>query len=281
MIDRKYGTQFRLAKLKQEVAMNSPPEAVVRLNIQENAVAVVRIDRPEVKNALNSAVREQLAEIFRALAADNRVRSIVLTGDEQCFVAGADIREFAQTSPVQMYLRHTEYLWDAIARCPKPVIAAVNGFALGGGCELAMHCDIIVAGQSARFGQPEVKLGLMPGAGGTQRLIRAVGKFQAMRIALTGCLVPAPEALAMGMVSEVVSDDRTLPRALELAAQIAELPPLAVAQIKEVMLLGADLPLDSALALERKAFQLLFDSRDQKEGACAFLEKRKASFSGE
>lgn len=281
MIDSKYGIQFRLAKLKQEVAMNSPPEAVVRLNIQENAVAVVRIDRPEVKNALNSAVREQLAEIFRALAADNRVRSIVLTGDEQCFVAGADIREFAQASPVQMYLRHTEYLWDAIARCPKPVIAAVNGFALGGGCELAMHCDIIVAGQSARFGQPEVKLGLMPGAGGTQRLIRAVGKFQAMRIALTGCLVPAPEALAMGMVSEVVSDDRTLSRALELAAQIAELPPLAVAQIKEVMLLGADLPLDSALALERKAFQLLFDSRDQKEGACAFLEKRKASFSGE
>lgn len=281
MIDSEYGIQFRLAKLKQEVAMNSPPEAVVRLNIQENAVAVVRIDRPEVKNALNSAVREQLAEIFRALAADNRVRSIVLTGDEQCFVAGADIREFAQASPVQMYLRHTEYLWDAIARCPKPVIAAVNGFALGGGCELAMHCDIIVAGQSARFGQPEVKLGLMPGAGGTQRLIRAVGKFQAMRIALTGCLVPAPEALAMGMVSEVVSDDRTLPRALELAAQIAELPPLAVAQIKEVMLLGADLPLDSALALERKAFQLLFDSRDQKEGACAFLEKRKASFSGE
>lgn len=281
MIDSKYGIQFRLAKLKQEVAMNSPPEAVVRLNIQENAVAVVRIDRPEVKNALNSAVREQMAEIFRALAADNRVRSIVLTGDEQCFVAGADIREFAQASPVQMYLRHTEYLWDAIARCPKPVIAAVNGFALGGGCELAMHCDIIVAGQSARFGQPEVKLGLMPGAGGTQRLIRAVGKFQAMRIALTGCLVPAPEALAMGMVSEVVSDDRTLPRALELAAQIAELPPLAVAQIKEVMLLGADLPLDSALALERKAFQLLFDSRDQKEGACAFLEKRKASFSGE
>lgn len=281
MIDSKYGIQFRLAKLKQEVAMNSPPEAVVRLNIQENAVAVVRIDRPEVKNALNSAVREQLAEIFRALAADNRVRSIVLTGDEQCFVAGADIREFAQASPVQMYLRHTEYLWDAIARCPKPVIAVVNGFALGGGCELAMHCDIIVAGQSARFGQPEVKLGLMPGAGGTQRLIRAVGKFQAMRIALTGCLVPAPEALAMGMVSEVVSDDRTLSRALELAAQIAELPPLAVAQIKEVMLLGADLPLDSALALERKAFQLLFDSRDQKEGACAFLEKRKASFSGE
>lgn len=163
----------------------------------------------------------------------------------------------------------------------KPIIAAVNGFALGGGCELAMHCDIIVAGESARFGQPEVKLGLMPGAGGTQRLIRAVGKVQAMRIALTGCLVPAPQALAIGMVSEVVSDAQTVPRALELAAEIAALPPLAVAQIKEVMLAGADMSLDSALILERKAFQLLFDSKDQKEGAHAFLEKRKANFIGE
>lgn len=259
----------------------SAQSPVVDLHIRDNAVAVIRIDRPEAKNALNREVRERLAELFQSVIADDRVRAIVLTGGEQCFVAGADIREFAQASPIEMYRRHTESLWAAIADCPKPVIAAVNGFALGGGCELAMHCDIIVAGQSARFGQPEVKLGLMPGAGGTQRLIRAVGKFQAMRIALTGCLVSAPEALAMGMVSEVVDDDRTLPRALELAAQIAALPPLAVAQIKEVMLLGADLPLQSALALERKAFQLLFDSQDQKEGAQAFLEKRKAVFSGE
>lgn len=261
--------------------MDSPSKPVVDLQVRDDGVAVVRIERPEAKNALNRAVREQLAEIFRAVACDERVRAIVLTGGEQCFVAGADIREFADASPIEMYRRHTEYLWEPIARCPKPVIAAVNGFALGGGCELAMHCDIIVAGQSARFGQPEVKLGLMPGAGGTQRLIRAVGKFQAMRIALTGCLVTAPEALAMGMVSEVVTDERTVPRALELATEIAALPPLAVAQIKEVMLSGADLPLDSALALERKAFQLLFDSRDQKEGANAFLEKRKAVFCGE
>ncbi|VVO39710.1 enoyl-CoA hydratase [Pseudomonas fluorescens] len=261
--------------------MSSRHESVVTLEIRDDAVAVVRISRPDAKNALNSAVREQLARHFRALAIDARVRAIVLTGGEQCFVAGADIREFADASPIEMYLRHTEYLWEAIGRCPKPVIAAVNGFALGGGCELAMHCDIIVAGESARFGQPEVKLGLMPGAGGTQRLIRAVGKFQAMRIALTGCLVPAPQALAMGMVSEVVSDERTLPRALELAAEIAALPPLAVAQIKEVMLAGADMSLNSALVLERKAFQLLFDSKDQKEGARAFLEKRKASFAGE
>jgi enoyl-CoA hydratase/carnithine racemase len=152
---------------------------------------------------------------------------------------------------------------------------------LGGGCELAMHCDMIVAGESARFAQPEVKLGLMPGAGGTQRLVRAVGKFQAMRIALTGCMVKAPEALAMGMISELVMDAQTIPRALELAAQIAALPPLAVQQIKEVMLAGADLPLESALVLERKAFQLLFDSADQKEGAAAFFEKRTPHYLGE
>jgi len=256
-------------------------QPVVHLDVQDNGVAVVRIHRPEVKNALNAQVREELALHFRALAQRKDVRAIVLTGGEQFFVAGADIKEFASATPIEMYRRHTEYLWEAISRCPKPVIAAVNGFALGGGCELAMHCDLIVAGESARFAQPEVKLGLMPGAGGTQRLVRAVGKFQAMRIALTGCMVKAPEALAMGMLSEVVADDQTLPRALELAAQIAALPPLAVEQIKEVMLAGADLPLESALVLERKAFQLLFDSADQKEGAAAFFEKRTPNYLGE
>lgn len=261
--------------------MASLDQPVVHLDVQDNGVAVVRIHRPEVKNALNAQVREELAEHFRALAKRRDVRAIVLTGGDQFFVAGADIKEFASASPIEMYRRHTEYLWEAISRCPKPVIAAVNGFALGGGCELAMHCDLIVAGESARFAQPEVKLGLMPGAGGTQRLVRAVGKFQAMRIALTGCMVKAPEALAMGMLSEVVADDQAIPRALELAAQIAALPPLAVEQIKEVMLAGADLPLESALVLERKAFQLLFDSADQKEGVAAFFEKRTANYLGE
>lgn len=261
--------------------MNTPTSGtLVSTDVGENGVTTIRIDRPEAKNALNTAIRQQLADSFRSASTDDRIRAIVLTGGETCFVAGADIREFANASPIEMYLRHTEHLWDAIARCPKPIIAAVNGFALGGGCELAMHCDIIVAGETARFGQPEVKLGLMPGAGGTQRLVRAVGKFQAMRLALTGCMVRAPEALSMGMISEVVSDERTLPRAHELAAEIAGLPPVAVTQIKEVMLLGADLPLESALALERKAFQLLFDTQDQTEGANAFFEKRKPDFTG-
>lgn len=261
--------------------MANAKRPVVYLDVQPNGVAVVRIHRPEVKNALNAQVREALAEHFRALAQRRDVRAIVLTGGEQFFVAGADIKEFASAGAIDMYRRHTEYLWEAISRCPKPVIAAVKGVALGGGCELAMHCDLIVAGESARFAQPEVKLGLMPGAGGTQRLIRAVGKFQAMRIALTGCMVSAPEALAIGMLSEMVSDAQTLPRALELAAHIAALPPLAVEQIKEVMLAGADLPLESALVLERKAFQLLFDSKDQKEGAAAFFEKRAPEYRGE
>ncbi|NGM38011.1 MULTISPECIES: enoyl-CoA hydratase [Methylobacterium] len=260
--------------------MRESEDAFVTLESSGDGVATIRIDRPEAKNALNLRIREQLAACFRAASAHAETRTIVLTGTDQCFVAGADIREFAAAGPVEMYLRHTELLWDAIARCPKPVIAAVDGYALGGGCELAMHCDIIVAGESARFGQPEVKLGLMPGAGGTQRLVRAVGKFHAMRLALTGCTIRAPEALAIGMISEVVPDGRTLARARELAAEIAALPALAVAQIKEVMLTGADMSLEGGLALERKAFQLLFDSKDQKEGADAFLAKRRPVFTG-
>lgn len=253
----------------------------VYLESLADGVAVVRIDRPETRNALNAEVRRQLAEHFSSLAQRDEVRSIVLTGGEHAFVAGADVKEFATASPTDMYQRHNERLWDPIARCRKPVIAAVNGFALGGGCELAMHCDIIVAGESARFGQPEVKLGLMPGAGGTQRLVRAVGKFQAMRILMTGCMVSAPEALRIGLVSEVVADNQTLERAKSLALEIAGMPLLAVEQIKETVLSGADLPLESALVLERKAFQMLFDTADQKEGAAAFIEKRKPNYQGE
>ena len=239
-----------------------------------DGVAVVRIDRPNAKNALNGTVRHQLAELFSSLTQHDEVRVIVLTGGEQVFVAGADVKEFATASPSEMYLRRNERFWEPIANCPKPVIAAVNGFALGGGCELAMHCDIIVAGESSQFGQPEVKIGLMPGAGGTQRLVRAVGKFQAMRMLMTGCMVPASEALSMGLVSEVVTDDQTLERAKTLAQEIAHLPALALEHIKDTVLKGADLPLESALVLERKAFQMLFDTADQKEGAAAFIEKR-------
>ncbi len=245
-----------------------------------SGVAVVRINRPDARNALNQNVRRLLAEHFSVLGEDADVRCIVLTGSERAFAAGADIREFAEASSIEMYQRNVHRLWKAIADCPKPVVAAVSGYAWGGGCELAMHADIIIAGASASFAQPEIRVGLMPGAGGTQRLTRAVGKFRAMKMVLTGQSVSAAEAFTMGLVSEVVADDLVMPTAMNLAETIAAMPPLAVAQIKEVLLAGQDASLDAALALERKAFQLLFSSEDQKEGARAFFEKRKPVFKG-
>ena len=244
-------------------------------------IAVIRINRPEARNALNQAVRLALAGHFTELGRDPAVRCIVLTGSDKVFAAGADLREMADQGAIDIMQRHTHRLWRAIADCPKPVIAAVSGLAWGGGCELAMHADIIIAGEGASFCQPEVKVGVMPGAGGTQRLTRAVGKFKAMKMTLSGLPVPAWEADAMGLVSEVVPDAEVLSRALELAALLASRPPLALAQIKEVLIAGEDASLETALMLERKAFQLLFASRDQKEGMHAFLDKRDAEFRGE
>jgi enoyl-CoA hydratase len=252
----------------------------VLLERPAEGVAVVRLNRPEVRNALNMAVREQLAAHFAALGGDDETRCIIVTGGEKVFAAGADIRDMAERTPIEIMTRRGERLWEPIAACPKPVIAAVNGYAFGGGCELAMHCDIIVAGEGASFAQPEVKIGIMPGAGGTQRLTRAAGKFRAMRMLLTGEPVPARAALEMGLVSEVVADAEVFPTALRLATTIAALPPLAVMQIKEAVLAGEDASLSTGLMLERKAFQLLFATGDQKEGMRAFLEKRKPEFRG-
>lgn len=246
----------------------------------EAGIAVVRLNRPEARNALSQAVRQQLAAHFAALSVDDALRVIILTGGDKVFAAGADIRAMAESTPIDILLLNNQRMWQTIASCPKPVIAAVNGFALGGGCELAMHADIIIAGEGAQFGQPEVKVGIIPGAGGTQRLARAVGKFKAFRLLLTGQAIPAAEASAMGLVSEVVPDAEVMNRALALAREIAALPPLAVAQIKEVLLAGQDASLETALMLERKAFQLLFASDDKREGMQAFLEKRKPQFKG-
>lgn len=253
---------------------------IVLLERPSPAIAIVRLNRPDVRNALNLAVRQDMAEIFRSFVDDTELRCVILTGNEESFAAGADILDMSQIDAVTMYQRHTERLWEAVGDCPVPVIAAVSGFALGGGLELAMHADIIVAGRSARLGQPEVKVGIMPGAGGTQRLTRAVGKFRAMLLCLTGKLIDAEEAYAMGLVSELVDDNQVMTRATELAGQIAKLPPIAVAQIKELILLGPDAPLQTALAMERKAVQLLFATSDKQEGMQAFLEKRKPKFTG-
>ena len=254
--------------------------ALVLLEYPKDHVALLRMNRPEALNALNTASRVELVDHFLALGEDDNVRCIVITGDDKAFVAGADLKEMADKGTVDMTLSKVRKLWRVIAGCPKPVIAAVNGFALGGGCELAMHADIIIAGENAKFGQPEVRVGIMAGGGGTQRLTRAVGKFKAMKMLLTGEPVSATEAFEMGLASEVVADDQVLDRALEMADTIAALPPLAIRQTKEVVLAGADCPLDAALTLERKAFDILFDTVDQKEGMRAVIEKRNPEFKG-
>lgn len=253
---------------------------VVVVERPADGVGLIRINRPEARNALNMEVRKLIAQNLTEMGDDSATRCIVLTGNEKSFAAGADIKEMAGVGTIDMLLRGTHKLWRTIAACPKPVIAAVNGFALGGGCELAMTCDIIIAGESARFGQPEVKIGIIPGGGGTQRLTRAVGKYKAMKICLTGELFSAKEAYDMGLVSEIVADAGVEKRAVEMAQQIAGLAPLAVEQIKEVLIAGQDASLDAALRLETKAIQLLFSSRDQKEGMNAFIEKRKPKFEG-
>lgn len=244
-------------------------------------VRLLRLNRPEALNALNSALRKELTDAFASASLDPSLRAVVITGSERAFVAGADLREFAQMSTAEVARLGVRRMWGVIADCPLPVIAAVRGAALGGGLELAMHADIIVAGEGARLGQPEIGVGIMPGGGGTQRLVRAVGKFRAMRLLLTGQPVTGREAFEMGLVSEVVADDEVLPRALEIARRIAAMPPLSARRIKEVVLAGADSPLAAGLMLERRAFETLFDTADKAEGMAAFLEKRSPEFRGE
>ena len=252
----------------------------VLLERPAEGVGLIRINRPDARNALNLEVRKLIARYFTELGDDPGTRAVVLTGNDKSFAAGADIKEMADAGTIEVLQRGIHKLWRVIAACPKPVIAAVSGYALGGGCELAMTCDIIIAGESAKFGQPEVKIGIIPGGGGTQRLTRAIGKYQTMKYVLTGELFGAREAFDMGLVSEVVADAEVEKRAIELAKQIAELPPLAVQLAKEAVLAGMDAPLTSALALEAKSLQILFSSQDQKEGMKAFIEKRKPKFSG-
>lgn len=253
----------------------------VKLDFLSPHLALLTINRASTRNAIDQNVRQLLAQHFDELGSNPEVRCIILTGGDKIFAAGADIRNMVDATATEMLLRHSHLLWQTISSCPKPVIAAVNGYAWGGGCELAMHADIIIAGQSASFSQPEVRVGIMPGAGGTQRLTRAIGKFKAMKMVLTGMPMSAQEAYTAGLASEVVEDAQVLPRAIELAEHICTLPPLAIMQIKEAVLAGQDASLATGLMLERKAFQLLFSSQDQKEGMHAFLEKRQPSFQGQ
>lgn len=257
---------------------SSAPEVLVER--PADGVALLRLNRPQAKNALSLTMQAQLSQAFAQLNADDSVRCIVLTGGDVVFAAGGDIHSMHGAGAIDILKRHTERVWAPIEDCPKPVIAAVSGYAFGGGTELAMHCDIIIAGQGASFAQPEIRIGIMPGIGGTQRLVRAVGKYNAMRMLLTGQPVSADEARLMGLVSQVVPDEEVISTALAMASRIAAMPPLAAQQIKEVVLAGMDASLDTALMLERKANQLLFATHDQKEGMQAFIDKRKPKFEG-
>ncbi len=254
--------------------------AVVITERPAEGVGLIRINRPEARNALNLEVRKLIGQYLTEMTDDDSVRCIVLTGNDKAFAAGADIMEMANAGTIDMLLRGTQKMWRTIYACPKPVIAAVSGFALGGGCELAMTCDIIIAGESAKFGQPEVKIGIIPGGGGTQRFPRTVGKYKAMRYVLTGDLFGAKEADAMGLISEIVPDAEVEKRAIAMAVQIAELAPLAIQQTKESVIRGMDASLETGLTLETRTLQMLFASKDQKEGMAAFIEKRKPKFEG-
>jgi enoyl-CoA hydratase len=243
-------------------------------------IAVVRLNRPKQLNALNALVMDQLCEALEELDRDDAIRCLVVTGNERAFAAGADIGEMAGASSVDMLRGNRIGQWDRVRRISKPVIAAVNGWCLGGGCELAMALDLILAGEGARFGQPEINLGVIPGAGGTQRLTRAIGKSRAMEMVLTGEPIDAAEALRLGLVARVVPDELVVEDALALAARIAAKSPIALRLAKEAVNAAFELPLSDALAHERKLFYLLFSSEDQKEGMAAFLEKRTPDFKG-
>jgi enoyl-CoA hydratase len=244
-------------------------------------VALVTLDRPEALNALNDALLAQLVEALRALDADPGCRCVVLTGaGDRAFAAGADIREIISETQASLIARDPFARWDEIGAIGTPLIAAVRGFALGGGFELVLLCDMIVAGDDAKFGQPEIKIGVIPGGGGTQRLTRAIGKAKATEIILTGRMIDAQEADRLGFATRVVPADETLDAALELAATVASMPPLAVRAAKDAIAAADELPLSSGVALERKNFHLLFGTEDQREGMTAFLEKRVPEWKG-
>jgi len=246
----------------------------------EPPIATVTLNRPKVLNALSPALMAEVGAALGELEADASVRAVVLTGGPRVFAAGADIGDMAEQSAVDQLMRDQTGRWGPLAGFRKPLIAAVNGYALGGGCEVALMCDLIVAGDSARFGQPEINLGIIPGAGGTQRWPRTAGKHAAMEIMLTGAPMTAMRAYELGIVNKVVPAEMTIEVAKRMAREIAEKPPLAVRMAKEAVLKAFEAPLSEGLASERKSFYFLFATEDQKEGMHAFLEKRKGVFKG-
>lgn len=256
---------------------------LVMVERRENSVAVITVNRPQALNALNREVLNQLDSAIAGLENDKSVRVVVITGSgEKAFVAGADIAEMRDMTPLEAhsFSQHGQRIFSRIKRLDQVVIAAISGYALGGGCELAMACDLRVAAENARFGQPEINLGIIPGFGGTVRLARLVGPAKAREMVLTGAMVNAEEAYRIGLVNRVVPTGTTLQAAVEWAEELATKPPVAVAMAKAAMREGWDAPVDEAMAIEADRFARTFHTSDQKEGMSAHLEKRKAEFQG-
>jgi enoyl-CoA hydratase len=243
-------------------------------------VALIQLNRPKELNALNRELMQEVRDALIELDRNENVRAIILTGNDQAFAAGADIKQMADKSAIDMLMLDQFATWDQIRKTKKPIIAAVSGFCLGGGCELAMTCDMIIASETAKFGQPEIKIGVMPGAGGTQRLTRAVGKVKAMELVLTGRFISAEEALQYGLINKIVPVEMYLNEATQLASEIAKMSPVAVQLAKEAVNRSFETQLDEGLMFERKNFYLAFASEDQKEGMKAFIEKRTPVYKG-
>jgi enoyl-CoA hydratase len=244
-------------------------------------VSLVRLNQPQTLNALSPALLGALCDVLEAQEKDARTRAIILAGGERAFAAGADIPTMATASPQDMIRLNTRSYWQRIRAINLPMIAAVRGFAYGGGCELALQCDLIIAAEDARFAQPEIKLGIMPGAGGTQRLARALGQYRAMEMILTGEPITGLEAYQYGLINRAVPAESVEAEALVLARLIASRPPIAVRMAREAIRLGMETTMRDGLEIERRNFLLLFDTQDQKEGMQAFLEKRPPIFKGE
>ncbi len=260
--------------------MAAPPSFAHILTESDGHVATIQLNRPQALNALSGALMDEVVVALEQFDRDETIRAIVITGNERAFAAGADIKEMANASAIEMQQGPKLGQWERIRKIRKPLIAAVSGFCLGGGNELAMSCDLIVAAESARFGQPEINIGIIPGAGGTQRLTHALGKARAMEIILTGRPITAREAWAAGLITKVVPNEAYLSEARALAAEIATKPPIAVQLAKDAILKSFDLSIEQGLDYERKNFYLLFASDDMREGMAAFIEKRKPTFKG-
>lgn len=252
---------------------------ILNKNFDTN-IALIQLNRPKELNALNLQLMGELRDALKDCDNDEGVRVIIITGNEKAFAAGADIKQMANKNTIDMWQVDQFSTWDQIRKTRKPVIAAVSGFALGGGCELSMTCDMIVASETAKFGQPEIKIGVMPGAGGTQRLTKAIGKAKAMELVLTGKFLSADEALSYKLINKIVPVELYLEEARKLAVEIAQMSPVATQLAKEAVNRSFETLLDEGLHFERKNFYIAFSSEDQKEGMKAFVEKRKPDFKG-